>query len=170
MLARVLLAAAALAAGLAVANRRPPPLPPDARADRVVVDKSDRALWLLAGPDTLARYRVALGAAPAGHKAREGDERTPEGRYEIDARNARSRYHRSLRVSYPDAADRARAEAAGVDPGGQVMLHGLPNGLGWLGRLHRLWDWTDGCVAVTDAEMAQVWAAVPTGTPVEIRP
>ena len=139
-------------------------------ASRVVVDKSDRALWLMDGDAVLARYPVALGARPDGHKRREGDERTPEGHYTLDRRNAHSAYHRSIHISYPDPADAADAHARGDDPGGMIMVHGMRNGLGWLGRAHRLWDWTDGCVAVTDAEMDEIWDAVPDGTPIEIRP
>lgn len=162
-----------LALGLVIgwANRPDrPPLAPGARADRVVVDKSERTLALLAGIDTLKVYEVSLGGAPVGHKGQEGDERTPEGRYLLDYRNPQSSAHLSLHVSYPDSADVARARAAGVDPGGMIMVHGIYDGLGWLGRLHRLMDWTDGCIAVTNAEMDEIWRAVPDGTPIEIRP
>ena len=169
---RVLLltALAGVALGLIAANRPPSPLPPGAEADRIVVDKSDRTLTLLADDTVLATYRVSLGGAPVGHKQQEGDERTPEGAYVLDWRNAESIAHRSIHVSYPDADDVARAEAAGVAPGGQIMVHGITNGLGWLGRLHLLADWTDGCIGVTNAEMDQIWDAVPDGTPIEIRP
>ena len=160
-----------LAAGLLWAARPDgPPLPADARADAVLVDKSDRTLTLLRGGTVLKTYPVALGGAPQGHKRQEGDERTPEGRYVLDYRNPRSGMHRSLHVSYPDSADAARARAAGVPPGGMIMVHGITNGLGWLGRLHRLADWTDGCIAVTNGEMDEIWRAVPDGTPIEIRP
>lgn len=141
------------------------------QADLIRVDKSDRRLELWRGDRLLGRYRIALGAAAdAGAKAREGDERTPEGRYVIDWRNPRSMAHLSLHVSYPDAADRAAAGAAGQPPGGNIMIHGLPNGWGWLGRFHHLRDWTDGCMAVTNAEMREIWASVPDGTPIEIAP
>lgn len=145
-------------------------LRPRVVADRVVVEKAARRLHLYAGERLLASYAVALGGRPQGHKQREGDGRTPEGLYRISGRNPGSRYHLALRVSYPDARDRARAAAAGVDPGGDIMIHGLPNGLGWLGRLHRLFDWTEGCIAVTNAEIEEIWHAVPDGTPIEIRP
>ena len=125
---------------------------------------------LLADDTVLATYRVSLGGAPVGHKQQEGDERTPEGTYVLDWRNAESIAHRSIHVAYPDAADTTRADSAGVSPGGQIMIHGITNGLGWLGRLHRLADWTDGCIGVTNAEMDQIWDAVPDGTPIEIRP
>jgi len=136
----------------------------------VLVDKSDRALTLLRGSVVLKRYRTSLGARPEGPKEREGDERTPEGIYVIDARNMRSAFHRSLHVSYPDARDAARARDAGVSPGGQIMIHGLRNGFGWVGRLQRVMNWTDGCVALTNWEIEEVWHAVPDGTPIEIRP
>jgi murein L,D-transpeptidase YafK len=148
----------------------PPPLPASARADLVVVDKAERRLALMRDGEVLKSYRVALGGDPRGHKQREGDGRTPEGRYAIDGRNPASSFHRALHVSYPDGQDRARAAASGDRPGGDIMIHGIRNGLGWLGPLHRLVDWTDGCIAVTDAEIREIWRAVPTGTPVEIRP
>ena len=144
------------------------PLPAGAVADRVVVDKSARTLTLLRRGAPLKTYRVSLGGHPAGHKREEGDERTPEGVYRIDSRNARSSAHLALHVSYPSPADAARARARGVRPGGLIMVHGILNGLGWLGRLHRLRDWTDGCVAVTNREMDEIWRAVPVGTPIEI--
>lgn len=106
----------------------------------------------------------------AGPKRQEGDERTPEGLYRIDWRNPNSVAHLSLHISYPDAEDRARAGAAGVAPGGSIMIHGLPNGWGFLGALHRRLDWTDGCIGVTNAEMREIWALVPDGTPIRIAP
>lgn len=169
------LVAAALAiasGGLLVWAGRPdaPPLPPDVRADLVRVEKRARTLTLFRSGEALRSYPVSLGGDPVGHKRREGDERTPEGRYVLDYRNPASAAHRSIHVSYPDWADVARARAEGVPPGGMIMVHGITNGLGWLGRLHRLWDWTDGCIAVTNAEMDEIWNAVPDGTPIEIRP
>lgn len=144
---------------------------PAEQADRVLVDKSERRLELWQGDTRLASYRIALGGAgDAGHKQREGDQKTPEGRYTIDWRNPRSMAHISLHVSYPNAADEEAARAAGHAPGGNIMIHGLPNGWGWLGPLHHLWDWTDGCIAVTNAEMREIWTKVPNGTPIEIRP
>lgn len=142
----------------------------DAVADRVVIRKSARVLELHRGDAVLRTYPVSLGSHPQGAKRVQGDGRTPEGDYVIDYTNAGSGFHRALHVSYPTAAQRADARARGVDPGGLVMIHGIRNGLGWLGRLHRLIDWTDGCVAVTDAEIEQIWRAVPVGTPVRIEP
>lgn len=150
---------------------QPPAMAPRAaQADRIIVEKAARQLILLQGPRELARYDISLGARPEGHKAREGDERTPEGRYVIDWRNPDSVAHLSLHISYPDATDAARARAAGHDPGGNIMIHGLPNGWGWLGRAHLLHDWTNGCIALTNAEMREVWSRVPNGTPIDIRP
>lgn len=169
----LLVAAGALAGGgalLAWANRPIATLPDDARADRVLVLKEERELLLLDGDTVLRRYPIALGGAPRGHKRREGDERTPEGFYRLDARNPHSAFHLSLHVSYPDAEDRRRAASEGVDPGGMIMVHGLPNRLPFIGRLHRLIDWTDGCIAVTNPEIEQIWQVVQDRTPIEIRP
>lgn len=161
----------AAGATVAWANRADsPPLSPGTVADSVVVDKSDRTLSLLSHGRVLKTYRVSLGGHPLGPKRREGDERTPEGVYRLDARNPHSSSHLALHVSYPDSADRAWARAHGAAPGGLVVVHGIRNGMGWLGRLHRLVDWTDGCIAVTDGEMDEIWRAVPTGTPIRIRP
>ena len=141
-----------------------------AKADKVLVLKSERRLLLLRQGETLKSYPIALGGQPVGHKRHEGDRRTPEGSYLIDWRNPDSRFHRSLHISYPDADDRAAAARAGVPPGGDIMIHGLPNGLGAVGVAHRLTDWTDGCIAVTNEEMDEIWNAVDDGTPIEIRP
>lgn len=143
---------------------------PGERADRVVVRKGTRVLELWAGERLLARYPISLGRTPLGHKQREGDGRTPEGRYVLDWRNQRSAFHRSLHVSYPSVADTAAAAARGEPPGGLIMVHGLPNGFGWMGRAHRFVDWTDGCIAVTNDEMQRIWNAVADGTPIEIVP
>jgi len=115
-------------------------------------------------------YRIALGGTPVGRKEQQGDHKTPEGLYTIVGRNPSSQYHRALRVSYPNAEDRARAAKRGVPPGGDIMIHGLPNGYGWVGRGHLAKDWTDGCIAVTDQEIEEIWTLVADGTPVEIRP
>ena len=145
-------------------------LPADARADKVVVFKKERTLVLLDHGKILKKYKVALGGDPIGPKACQGDHKTPEGHYILDRRNERSRFYRSLHVSYPNADDRARAQKSGVDPGGDIMVHGLPNGFGWLGNTHRVRDWTDGCIAVTNEEMDEIWRAVADGIPIEIQP
>lgn len=139
------------------------------RADFVLVDKSDHTLSLFARGRLLRTYRVALGGGGLAPKTREGDHLTPEGRYRIDGRLAHSSFHRALHISYPSPADRRRAQALGVRPGGAIMIHGLPNGMSWLGARHRLSDWTNGCIAVTDEEIEEIWRAVPDGTAVEIR-
>jgi len=140
------------------------------KADSVLILKKDHVLELLAGGKMIRTYKVALGRGGLAPKEREGDGRTPEGHYVIDARNADSHYHRALHVSYPNAEDRMRAAKLGVSPGGAIMIHGLPNGMGWVGAAHRLYDWTLGCIAVTDDEIDEIWKLVPVGTPVEIRP
>lgn len=138
--------------------------------DLVRVHKSDRKLELVSGEKVVRSYAVALGANPVGHKSQEGDERTPEGRYVLDWRNPGSGYYRSIHVSYPNADDVAAAKRAGVDPGGMIMIHGQPNGYGWWSRLVQMFDWTNGCIAVTDEEMAEIWQMVEDGTPIEINP
>lgn len=150
----------------------PPSMAPvEQQADLVEVSKAHRTLTLVRGGMPIATFPVAFGAAAdAGPKRQEGDERTPEGQYRIDWRNARSSYYLSLHISYPDASDIAKARRRGVAPGGNVMIHGLPNGWSWFGSVHHLADWTDGCIAVTNAEMREIWARVPDGTPIRIDP
>lgn len=155
---------------VAVFRRAVPPDPATEQADLVEIFKSERRMDVKREGRVLGRYRVSLGFAPTGHKEREGDGRTPEGRYTIDGRNPRSAFHLSLRVSYPDVQDRARAAALGCSPGGDIFIHGLPNGWRKLRTPHGRRDWTVGCIAVTDAEIREVWSLVPTGTPVVIHP
>lgn len=164
-----LVSAALLSAVVAWAHWPALPLPVDARADRLVVLKSRRTLELYRGAALLRSYVVALGGTPVGPKQQEGDRRTPEGSYVLDYRKVDSSFHRALHVSYPSAADRASAAARGVAPGGLIMVHGLPNGLGFLGRAHRALDWTNGCIAVTNHEIEEIWRVVPDGTPIEIQ-
>lgn len=155
-------------AGVFIRDRSP--LPPAIVADRIVVNKQERELLLIAGEKTLKRYQIALGGHPQGHKTQQGDQRTPEGSYHITARNPHSAYHLALRINYPNRHDQMQAVHRGVSPGGDIMIHGLPNGLGWIGRLHRWIDWTAGCIAVTNAEIEEIWQAVPDNTPIEIKP
>lgn len=143
---------------------------PGERATAILVEKGARRMTLIRDGAPLRSYEVSLGRTPTGHKQQEGDARTPEGRYAVDFKNARSRYHLALRVSYPTAEERADAARRGVPPGGDIMIHGIRNGLGWLGTLHRALDWTDGCVAVTNSEIEEIWRLVEVGTPIEIRP
>lgn len=139
-------------------------------ADRVLVHKGERRLFLKRNGAVLRSYRVALGLNPVGHKEREGDFRTPEGQYRLVRRNPRSDFFLSMQVSYPDDDDLRRARRNGVPPGGAIMIHGLPNdprkGLDY----YATQDWTDGCIAVTNADMLEIWMLVPDGTPIEIRP
>ncbi len=139
-------------------------------ADQVIVVKSQRSLTLLSHGKVLRSYKVALGGSPVGAKEQQGDHKTPEGHYALDRRNAKSRFYKSIHVSYPNEQDRQRASQRGVTAGGDIMIHGLPNGFGWLGAAHRARDWTDGCVAVTNAEIDEIWELVPDGTAIDIRP
>lgn len=142
----------------------------EAKADSILVLKAERLLLLLRNGRVIRSYWVALGSNPAGAKYREGDGRTPEGHYRIDGRNVVSAFHRSLHISYPNAADRERAADLGVSAGGNVMIHGLSRKGRLAGPEHIRWDWTDGCIAVTDAEIEEIWSLVQNGAAVEIRP
>jgi murein L,D-transpeptidase YafK len=157
-----------LAAGCAP-HATPGEAPPVSGVDRILVDKSDHRMTVYRGTQPLRTFRVALGSGGLGPKVRQGDERVPEGRYVIAGRNPRSAFHLSLKISYPTAAQVAAARALGIDPGGDIMIHGLPNGRGAIGRAHRRTDWTSGCIAVTNDEIEWLWRAVPDGTPIEIR-
>ena len=140
------------------------------KADRVVVFKSDRLMVLLSNGETIKTYKVALGKQPIGQKMRRGDKKTPEGNYYLDWRTASSKFHRALHISYPNASDIRKARARGVSPGRNVMIHGLPRGYDDVGELHRTIDWTKGCIALTNAEIEEIWQLVPDGTPIEIKP
>jgi murein L,D-transpeptidase YafK len=175
---RTLLLLLALPPGLAACDATQEasrPVPPGAVADRadqvdrIVVEKGARRMHLMRDGARLKTYRVSLGRNPIGHKQQEGDSRTPEGTYIIDTRNPQSRFHLSLRVSYPSSEDRRSAAARGVPPGGDIFIHGLPNGTASAELLTGR-DWTDGCIAVTNAEIREIWAMVKDGTPIEIRP
>lgn len=146
------------------------PLPEGTRADRIVIAKSAHTLTLMNGPQVIGTYRIALGRNPIGAITRSGDHKTPEGDYVIDSKKRNSRFHSALHLSYPNEGDRQRALELGVKPGGDVEIHGIQNGLGWIGSLHRKFDWTDGCIALTDNEIDGLWNAVAVGTPVQIRP
>ncbi|MCF7989644.1 MAG: L,D-transpeptidase family protein [Thiohalocapsa sp.] len=140
--------------------------------DAVLVKKSQRRLYLMHGGRPVRTYRISLGTAPVGHKERRGDNRTPEGHYVLDWRNPRSRFTRSLHISYPNAADRANAQRNGWDPGGMIMIHGQPRA-GANAALQdavRDTDWTEGCIAVSNPAIMEIWRATPNGTPIEIRP
>lgn len=165
-----------LAAGCQVAAVSPPPVkaPPPVElplvADRVVVLKSKRLLELLRRGEVVASFPISLGRQPRGPKERQGDGRTPEGRYVIDARSDRTRYTKELHISYPDARDRARAAAMHVSPGGAIFIHGLPRDYGPFDPPFKLDDWTEGCIAVGNLAIEKIWDAVPLGTPIDILP
>lgn len=141
------------------------------KAAKIIVHKAARKLDLLDNDSRLLKsYVISLGGNPIGHKTQSGDEKTPEGSYIISGRNPTSSYHLSLRISYPNEQDAAQAAKRGVSPGGDIMIHGIRGGLGWVGTLHRRFNWTQGCIAVTNAEIEEIWSLVPDGTPIEIRP
>jgi murein L,D-transpeptidase YafK len=149
------------------AELTPPELPVMEKADRVVVYKSRHQMVLLRRDHVLDVFTVALGRYPKGHKISEGDQRTPEGTYMLEEKLAQSKFHRAIRISYPNAHDSLRARQLGLRPGGRVEIHGLPDG--WPQSLNKF-DWTDGCIAVTNREMDRVWARVDAGTPIDIYP
>jgi murein L,D-transpeptidase YafK len=163
----------AVALAMAVLTSRPMParaaLPPG-MADRLIVIKGERRLYLVRDGVLLDSYRVALGRQPKGTKIYQGDGRTPEGSYRITAFNAASQFHRSLRVSYPNDHDRALSQALGQAAVGDIGIHGLAPGLRNYGAEHWRFNWTNGCIAVTDQEIEEIWQRVEIGTPVEIRP
>ena len=143
---------------------------PVLHADHVVVLKKERALELVSNGTVIKTYKIALGRDPIGPKSKQGDHKTPEGVYVLNSRNSHSQFYKSIHISYPSEHDRAMARQKGVSPGGDVFIHGLPNGYGAIGAAHRLRDWTDGCIAVTNEEIDEIWKAVPDGTQIEIRP
>jgi murein L,D-transpeptidase YafK len=171
----ILVLTALLLAGLAL-HRAPisVPMPPEpdlpiltGPIDRILVDKSDRTLTVFRAGQPLRTYPVALGFQPVGDKVREGDGRTPEGTFRVNRRNAASRFHLSLGIDYPQPDDRARAAAGGYSPGGEIFIHGQPNGMA--GRPAIATDWTAGCIAVSNDEIEELWRIAPQGTIIEIR-
>jgi murein L,D-transpeptidase YafK len=139
-------------------------------ADRVLVRKSERRLYLMRGDDVLRAYHVALGLNPAGHKERTGDFRTPEGSYRLTRRNARSDFFLSIQVSYPNEQDVRKARSNGWQPGGSIMIHGLPNDPRHGPDYYATQDWTDGCIAVSNADMVEIWMMTSDNVPIEIKP
>jgi murein L,D-transpeptidase YafK len=139
-------------------------------AERIVIEKGTRRLLLLRGGDVIAAYPVRLGLNPYGHKQREGDFRTPEGTYYLSRRNPNSDFFLSVEVSYPNAGDRERARQSGVRPGGLIMIHGQPNVPRKSPDYYANNDWTDGCIAVSNSDMAEIWQRTRLGMPIEIRP
>jgi murein L,D-transpeptidase YafK len=139
------------------------------KVDRIVIVKSAHTMTLMRDGREIKTYKVALGD-PKGPKVQQGDKKTPEGVYFVDGKNANSLFHRALHLSYPNAADRERARKLGVNPGGDIEIHGLPRQYAWMGAAHRTIDWTTGCIAVTNPEIDEIWDEVALGTVVEIRP
>jgi murein L,D-transpeptidase YafK len=143
---------------------------PESAVDHVLVYKHERMLVLMSHGQELKSYRVALGGEPTGPKTRQGDHRTPEGLYVIDSRNPNSHFYKAFHISYPNSKDISEAKKLGVSAGGDIMLHGLPKRYAFVGKAHMLHDWTDGCIAVTNEEMDEIWRLVRVGTPIEIEP
>lgn len=149
-------------------NAQPKKNPP--QATKILVKKKERQLYLLQGEKTLKIYKIALGFTPNGHKTQEGDGKTPEGTYKVDHKIRHSVNHRSLHLSYPNAKDKKQAKGRKVSPGGDICIHGLYKTLKHLGAEHIKYDWTHGCIAVSDEEIEEIWKQVRTGIPVEIQP
>ena len=168
----ILITAAALCiAGVLIYNVYPEPkLPAAATIDSLVVYKSKKQLLAYSTGKLMKTYQISLGASPQGHKAYEGDQKTPEGRYTINAKNAKSGYHKNLGVSYPNEQDIAHAKTLGKAPGGDIKIHGLRNGVGAIHKLQRLYNWTNGCMALTNDEIDELYASVKLGTPINIKP
>ncbi|MCX8026673.1 MAG: L,D-transpeptidase family protein [Thermodesulfovibrionales bacterium] len=139
-------------------------------ADLIVVLKSYRLMFLMNQGEIIKTYRISLGKDPVGHKTKEGDKKTPEGLYFIESRKSDSKYYKALKISYPNDADRQRAQSMGFSPGGMIMIHGLPKELETVGKMHRRLDWTDGCIGVTNEEIDEIWNLVPDGIPIYIKP
>lgn len=139
-------------------------------ADRVVVRKAERRMYLMRGSEVLRSYRIALGADPVGHKQKAGDSRTPEGTYQLARRNPRSDYFLSIQVSYPNARDATHARRHGWDPGGSIMIHGLPNNPRYPPEYYSRQDWTDGCIAVSNSDMVEIWMLTRDNATIEILP
>lgn len=139
------------------------------KIDRIVIEKSAHRMTLFSNNQPIRSYTVSLGRS-SGDKIRQGDHKTPLGIYFVDELVPNSRFHLALHLSYPNAADRAQAKSLGLDPGGNIEIHGLPKFFAWLGPLHHFIDWTDGCIAVTNPEIEEIYPLIPLHTPVEIRP
>ncbi|PVM83776.1 L,D-transpeptidase family protein [Caulobacter endophyticus] len=157
-----------LLAGWGAATAQPPAI--EGSVDMIVVEKAAHRMTLYKGDRLVRTYRISLGGGGLAPKVRAGDRRTPEGDYRITGRNPNSRFHLSLRIGYPTPAQIAAARAKGIDPGGDIMIHGLPNGRGALAALYQGRDWTDGCIALTDPEIEEVWKLVRDGARVRITP
>lgn len=162
--ALVLLGASLIFSGVSGCTLATPAITGSGKADGILVKKKQRKLLLMRDGKLLKAYPIQLGSDPVGHKLRQGDGKTPEGTYRISGRNPQSQYHLSLRVSYPSPEDRSRAAKAGVSPGGDIFVHGMPN---WAKKSLE-GDWTAGCIAVKNADMEEIWDSVPVGCPISI--
>lgn len=140
------------------------------KIDTVLVKKSEKRMYLFAEGKSIKEYKVVFGANPKGHKQKEGDERTPEGKYILDYKKENSSFYKAIHISYPNENDKVKAQYLGLNPGGSIMIHGQKNGLSWLSWLSQWFNWTDGCIAVTNAEMDEIWGLVNEGAPIEIQP
>lgn len=138
--------------------------------DSVLVNKSELKMYLLAKGEKVKEYSIALGANPKGHKQQEGDERTPEGKYFLDYKKSDSSFYKAIHISYPNMENQTKAKERGVNPGGLIMIHGQKNGLGWLSWISQNFNWTNGCIAVTNKEMDEIWNLMKVGAPIEIQP
>ncbi len=140
------------------------------KADHILVEKSKHLLTLFKKGKPIASYHVVFGGNPIGHKQQEGDNRTPEGRYILDSKNSKSRFTKSIHISYPNKTDIANAKSRRVSPGGDIMIHGQPNGYGWAAEATQRTNWTLGCIALTNEDMEKVWQSVAVPTSIEIKP
>jgi murein L,D-transpeptidase YafK len=145
-------------------------LPDNVEIDNIVVYKSKRQMLVYANGQLLKTYQISLGRQPVGAKEFEGDKKTPEGVYSIDGKNPESGYHKNLGISYPDKDDVENAQMLGKPPGSDIKIHGIRNGIGFIGKFHRWFDWTLGCIAVTDNEIDELFRAVKIGAQIEIKP
>lgn len=139
-------------------------------ADYVLVKKSELKMYILSKGETVKEYSISLGANPKGHKEQEGDKRTPEGKYFLDYKKSDSAFYKAIHISYPNKEDKLRAKEKGVSPGGLIMIHGQKNGMGDLWWISKNFNWTNGCIAVSNSEMDEIWKLVNVGTPIEIQP
>ena len=169
MIKYLILSAVSLSVFIMVYYKKEKPFPPDKPVTGIIVEKGKRKMYLLSGVDVIRTYSVSLGFNPIGAKEFEGDGKTPEGRYIINDRNPNSGYYLNLGISYPDENDIKKAEAEGKSAGGDIKIHGMKNGFGFIGKLHRFKDWTHGCIAVTNREMKELFDNVPLGTEIVIK-
>lgn len=156
-----------LGLGFCMSHKPPTPL---GTIDYILVEKGKRQMSVFFNGQVLKTYKIALGFSPKGHKEKEGDGKTPEGNYHISKKNPASNFFLSLKISYPSQQDQVNATKKGYSAGGDIMIHGQPNGFSWLGFLHTLKDWTHGCIAVRNEEIQELYSAISVGTKIEIKP